>query len=246
MSQESLAHHVQNLLTAYFWSDDTIRSRSVSQVVLTSMLDVPVPSAHLIADWEREIVRLDLQPGDVEALPLARKRARWPDYMTCVQTMSDWMAALGVGDVLLKSEVALMACRGATYHHDAEHYGGKAFCNLFLCEDRGLDLHFPNLDLRFPLTRGLAVIFDTAQPHAVIQRGSRCFNEADFAFDQNCNQLFLSWELPIEDVQLSRALGVDFDIDLSTASKSREEQVCLDGKLALVCPDTGLWSQTQG
>src|ERR1700754_1941769 len=155
-------HRVRAMLISYFWSGDAIRSRRVSDVVLSGKVDVPVLPVRLLADWEREIsTRMVLEPGDVEAMPLARARARWPDYMRCVQAISDWTSALGMPEVLASSDVALMACRGARYHYDAEQYGSAAFCNLFLSEDCGLDLHFPSLGRRIPLIRGTAVIFDT-------------------------------------------------------------------------------------
>jgi hypothetical protein len=158
-----------------------------------------------------------------------------------VQAVSDWMRTLGLSDVLASSDVALMACRGAKYHHDGAQYGGAAFCNLFMSEDKGLDLHFPFADLRIPLTRGTAVIFDTGQPHAVIQRGSSGFDAADFAPARDCSQVFLTWELPIEDVHVGDALGVAFDIDLSTPPQLDEEQVWLNGARAIVCPESGRW-----
>jgi hypothetical protein len=65
-----------------------------------------------------------------------------------------------------------MVCRGARYHHDGDQYGGAAFCNLFLSDDKGQDVHFPLLDLRVPLQRGTVLIFDTCQPHAVIPRAA--------------------------------------------------------------------------
>ena len=229
-------------LVSYFWSGDALRSRSVSDVVLSGTLDVPAPPARLVADWEREISsRLFLEPGDVEPLPLARARARWPDYRLCVQAVSDWTRTLGLPEVLAASDVALMACRGARYHHDGAQYGGAAFCNLFLSEDKGLDLHFASAGLRIPLVRGTAVIFDTGQPHAVIQRRSSGFDVADFAPGQDCTQLFLTWELPIEDAHVGRALRVAFDIDPSTALQLDEEQVLVNGERAVVCPDSGRW-----
>ena len=182
-----------------------------------------------------------LEPGDVEVMPLARARARWPDYKRCVQAMSDWTCALELPDVLASSDVALMACRGARYHNDASQYGSAAFCNLFMSEDRGLDLHFPSTGHRIPLTRGTAVIFDTGQPHGVIQRGSSGFNVVDFAPDQDCTQLFLTWELPIEDAHVGKALGVTFDVDASTSLQLDEEQVWLNGARVSVCPDSGRW-----
>jgi len=235
-------HRVQDRLTSYFWSNDAIRSRCVSDIVLTGTVDVPVPPPRLLADWEREISsRMVLEPGDVEVMPLARARARWPDYKRCVQAVSDWTCAIGLPDVLASSDVALMACRGARYHHDGAQYGSAAFCNLFMSEDRGLDLHFPSMGHRIPLTRGTAVLFDTGQPHGVIQRGSSGFNVADFGPDQDCSQLFLTWELPIENAHVGKALGVTFDVDPSTSLLLEEEQVWLNGARAVVCPDSGRW-----
>jgi hypothetical protein len=230
------------MLTSHFWSGDAIRSRRVSDIVLSGAVDVPVPPARLLADWDREIsLHMVLEPGDVEPMPLARARARWPDYTRCVQAATDWTHALGLPAVLASSDVALMACRGARYHHDGAQYGGAAFCNLFLSDDKGLDLHFPALDRRIPLTRGTVVIFDTGQPHGVIQRGSSSFNAADFAPDQDCIQIFLTWELPIEDVHVGHALKVVFDVAPAESLQTDVEQVLLNGAPAIVCPDSGRW-----
>lgn len=232
----------RDLLVSHFCSGDAIRSRSVSDIVLAKTLDVPAPPARLLGDWEREISsQLLLEPGDVEALPLARARARWPDYRLCVQAVSDWTRTLGLPEVLASSDVALMACRGARYHHDGAQYGGAAFCNLFVSEEKGLDLHFPFAGHRIPLVRGTAVIFDTGQPHGVIRRGSSGFDVADFASGQDCTQMFLTWELPIEDTHVAHALQITFDVDPSTSSQLEEEQVRLNGERAAVCPSTGQW-----
>lgn len=221
-----------------------MRSRSVSDVVLSGTLDVPAPPARLVTDWERDILlHLELEPGDVEALPLVRARARWPDYRCCVQAVSDWTQTLGLHEGLADYDVALMACRGARYHHDGVQYGGAAFCNLFLSEDRGLDLHFPAADLRIPLRRGTVVVFDTGQPHAVIKRRGSGFDAADFPSGQDCTLVFLTWELPIENASVGHALGISFDIDPSTALLLDEEQVLLNGAPASVCPASGRWCQ---
>jgi len=239
------AYDARDGLVSYFWSGDLIRSRSVSQVVLSDTLHVPAPPTRLIADWDRDISqRLGLEPGDVDELPLARARARWPDYRHCVQAVADWMHAHGLPEVLASSDIALMACRGAKYHHDGERYGGMAFCNLFLSEDRGLDLHFPHTDHRIPLVRGTVVVFDTCQPHAVIERGSRGFNLADFPYDRECTQVFLSWELLIESINVSQFLRIELDIDPSKSLLPADEQVWLNGAKAAVCPDSGRWLQT--
>lgn len=235
---------VRDRLTSYFRSGDAMRSRSVSDVVLSGTVDVPAPPARLVADWEREILlHLELEPGDVEALPLVRARARWPDYRRCVQAVTDWAHTLGRHEVLASSEVALMACRGARYHHDGAQYGGAAFCNLFLSEDKGLDLHFPAVDIRIPLRRGTAVVFDTGQPHAVIKRSGPGFDAADFPAGQDCSLVFLTWELPMENAAVGQALGISFDIDPSTALLLDDGQVWLNGAPASVCPASGRWCQ---
>ena len=205
-------------LTAQYWSEDgtrnLLRYRSVSNIVLSGTIDVHAPPARLLADWEREMTQqLNLEPGDVEALPLARARMRWPDYSACVLAASEWTHTLGLAEVLASSEVALMACRGARYHHDAELYGASAFCNLFLSEDKGLDLHFPAIGLRIPLVRGTVVIFDTAQPHGVIQRRAtddHGFKASDFPSELDCSQVFLTWELPIDNAHVAQVLGISF------------------------------------
>jgi hypothetical protein len=232
----------QDRLISYFLSGDAVRSRSVSGMVLSGMVDVPTPPARLLADWDREIAsNLVLEPGDVESLPLARARARWPDYGRCVQPADEWTAALGLPGILAASDVALMACRGARYHHDGAQYGSAAFCNLFMSEDKGLDVLFPNTGHRIPLRRGTVLVFDTCQPHGVIPRDQNHFNEADFATDQDKVQIFLTWELPIENPAVARTLQIEFDIMAPTTTPADEEQVCLDGEPAEVCPDSGLW-----
>lgn len=230
-------------LTSFFYSrDEAMRSRSVGGRLLAGNVDVPTPPPRLLADWDRQIrTRLALEPGDVEQMPLSRTRARWPEFGLCVQAMRDWTHALGLGEVLAGSDMALMACRGARYHHDGNQYGGAAFCNLFLSDDKGLDVHFPGTGHRIPLTRGVAIIFDTCQPHAVIPRQASGYDEADFADGQDLSQLFLTWELPIEDPAVARALGIVFDVDTASASRLDEDQVRADGARVMVHPGRGHW-----
>ncbi len=243
----------RDIPVSYYRNGNVMQSRSVSDVVLFGTVDVPAPSSRLVADWEREIsLHLRLQPGDVEALPLARARMRWPEYKRCVQAAAEWTRALGLNDLLAcaSTDVALMACRGARYHHDGAQYGGAVFCNLFLSEDRGLDLHFAQAHHRIPLVRGTVVIFDTGQPHGVIDRsrGSRGgFKLDDFPADRDCTQVFLTWELPIDNVNvvnIAEALGIAFDIDPSASSLLEEEQVWRHGAPVSVCPESGRWLQS--
>lgn len=245
MSHPSESPSVQHRHVSYYWSGDALRRRSVSSVVLSGTVDVPVLPARLVADWNRDIsLRLELVPGDVESLPLPRARTRWPDYRQCVQAAYDWTGSLGLPELLAVCDVALMACRGACYHHDGAQYGGAAFCNLFLSDDKDLDLHFPSSGHRIPLTQGTMVIFDTGQPHAVVPRGSSGFDAADFPPERDCTQVFLTWELSIEHADVARALGIAFAIDRAACLLLDEEQVWLNGARAEVCPASGRWRHT--
>jgi hypothetical protein len=234
-------------LRSFFWSGETLRSRDVSAVVLSGTVPVPALPARLVADCEREIDgQLDLAPGEVEALALARARARWPAYRQCLQMMSDWLHTRGLPTVLAATDPALMACRSVRYHHDGTHYGGAAFCNLFLSEDCGLDLHFPGADCRVPLSRGTVVIFDTGQAHALVERSSGKLYRADGHPAPAHTQLFLSWELSIEHTEVQHALHIALDIDPLTASRLDQAQVWLNGAPASVCPESGLWLGSGG
>ncbi len=238
---------IESSPVAYYWrggrdgQGETLRSRRVSDVVLSGTVAVPQPPARLVADWESDIQHLGSEPGDVEALPLPRARLRWPDYRHCVQAAAAWTRSLGLQDVLASSDVALMACRGARYHHDGAQYGGFAFCNLFLSEDKGLDLHFAATGHRIPLVRGTVVVFDTGQAHAVIARGSSGFEVADFPPQQDCTQVFLTWELLIENADVARALHVAFDVAPSDGRLLEEAQLRQNGAPAKVCPASGRW-----
>ena len=232
-------------LTTSFLSEDIediIRTRSVSNVVLSSCLDIPVAPQQILADWQRETAHnLALAPGDVEEIPLARTRMRWPEYARCVQAMLNWTSAAGLPGVLAAGDLSLMACRGARYHHDSAQYSHSAFCNLFLGEDAGWDVHFPAIDLRIPLSRGTAMVFDTGQPHGVIRRGSKGFDVADFAREDDASQVFLSWEIPIEDPLVATALGIRFNVDGNEVHPSDMGALLRNSVPTFLCADTGVW-----
>ena len=102
---------------------------------------------------------------------------------------------------------------------------------------------FASTGHRIPLKPGTVVIFDTGQPHAVIDRRSVGFNLADFPPDRDCTQVFLTWELPIEHADVCKALRISFDIDPSGAPLLGDEQVWLNGAPACVCPASGRWGR---
>jgi hypothetical protein len=213
MSSPTHPHDALTVGVAHFRSGDAMRSRSVAHLVLAQNLELPALPLRLTEDWKREIsLNLQLVPGDVESLSLPRARMRWPGYMQCVEAVDHWMRTLGLPDLIGSSDVALMACRGADVHHDGVQYGDKVFCNLFLGSVNNLDLYFPATGQRFALQRGTVVVFDPSQPHAVIGRQTARFDPADFASGGDDFQVFLTWELPVEDARVARALHISFDI----------------------------------
>ena len=242
MSALSEAALQQQNPVSFFRSGACLRSRSVSTRVLTGVVQVPAPPARLVADWQRDISgQLALEAGDVESLSLPRSRSRWPDYRLCVQALSDWAEAFGLPPLLGNREVALMACRGARYHHDGLQYGANAFCNLFLSDEQGLDLHFPAIDLRIPLVRGTAVVFDTCQPHGVVRRGRSGFDAGDFPAESACDLVFLTWELALEDPRVHSQLGIRLDVSADAGLLGAEPQVRIHGLRSRVCPASGQW-----
>lgn len=218
-----------------------MHQRNASDLLLHDTLAIPAPSPRLLADWAREVADLGLQHGDVEPLPLARTIMRWPDYPRCSAAVSGWLQSRGLPDLLDSDDLALMACLGTPYHHDAALYGDRVFCNLFLSEDKGMDLHFPALRTRIPLRRGTVVIFDTAQPHAVIPRDNEGFNVAEFAPAPDCVQVFLTWELPVANAHLQRALHIEVNVGMPGATSLIRPGACLGRDPVAVCASTGRW-----
>jgi len=87
------------------------------------------------------------------------------------------------------------------------------------------------------------VIFDTGQPHGVIRRDSGGFDATQFPDNQDFVQIFLTWELPIEDQRVASALEIAFDVIASAALPVDEEQLWVNGAPAILCPDSGRWRE---
>ena len=242
MTNPLTLNHPNNLQTRY----RSVGTRVVSGLLGPSVL--PALADHLRADWQRDLVnQVPLMPGDVEALSLPRARRRWPTYRATVQAVTDWLQTHGVHANLPHAETALMACRGAHYHHDAAQYSGSVFCNLFLTEDRGQDVHFPHAGVRIPLRYGTVLLFDTGQPHAVIRRSAEVFDPAQFhsldhpdPYPENA-QVFLTWEIPIAHTGVRAALHIDGPADCGASEQPVAAQLCWQGRPVEVCPFTGIW-----
>jgi len=245
MAHLTSPHAASERSVSYFWSGEVLRSRSVSGIVLSGGLDIPALPPRLVADWNRDLSKnLHLECGAVEPLSLPRACTRWPEYRQCAETAAEWVRMQGLGGLLATCDIALMVCRGARFHHDGAQYGSSVFCNLFMTEDKGLDVVFPAAGRRIPLVRGSIMLFDTCQPHAVVLRGSNHFDPAAFESDPDTAQVFLTWEIPVENSDVARVLGIRLDEDPLTALTLHSEQVLVDGVPATVCPATGQWCRS--
>jgi hypothetical protein len=89
------------------------------------------------------------------------------------------------------------------------------------------------------------VIFDTGQAHGVIARSSNSYKVSDFTTKQDLTQIFLTWELPIEKMDVAQLLQITFDTDPLTALLLDEEQLWVNGALTRVCPNSGRWQEVE-
>ena len=63
----------------------------------------------------------------------------------------------------------------------------------------------------------------------------------DFPYQQDCTQVFLTWELHIDIPGVAQALGIAFDADTADALSMDETQFWVNGVQATVRPDSDLW-----
>lgn len=72
-----------------------------------------------------------------------------------------------------------LICGGATgFHHDMPCTGAVYIAWHLEGPDRVL--HFPEMGLKIPFTKGTFVIFDPAQPHGLLKAGTDEFDPADY------------------------------------------------------------------
>jgi hypothetical protein len=81
------------------------------------------------------------------------------------------LSSKGIGDNGL-DYIDIAACKLPGFHTDLHGFSSSLFCVTWQSEDAGLDLYFPHLQERVPLTRGRTIIFDPVQPHGIVDRGS--------------------------------------------------------------------------
>lgn len=183
-------------------------ARTIGSKVLTLSLQMNPPSADLEDRW-RQAPQFDWSgasgPGRITVMS-PKHRLITDELSSAAQA---WLRSLGIDAGTEK--LSALACQGASYHHDAASYGGCAFLVVWHSEDAGWDLVLPQVDVRIPLVRDLAVIFDPALVHGVVLRGKSEFLEADFDSSFDMPRVFGCYscmDLPMDSVALRRHLGV--------------------------------------
>lgn len=214
--------------------------RTLGPCIHAAQLDLPEMDSRANDAWSSMLGRCGpIDQGDVAGL--TSHPGHLPDQFEPV--VKRWLAGLGVSRESLETlDMSPLACRGAAFHSDSHSFSENAFAVVWLSQDTGLDLLFPQLDRRIPLAYGTVIFFDCAQIHGVVRRGSNEFAKEDFS-DSEPTGCFVSIDLPILRPSVGRPLG---------AKRTSSRQVRSDGVKHvlgweegfsdLVCPTTARWT----
>lgn len=151
-------------------------TRTISGRVEHALLDLPALDESQIEAWSSKMGADSPLSGEILALGEVEGALVPAGAMVAVK---EWPASHGVATT--GAHERAFACRGAPFHHDAESYPDSGFGVLWLADDTPWDLLFPFLKVRVPLEYGTVVMFDSAQPHAVVTRGSDAFDFERFS-----------------------------------------------------------------
>jgi len=213
-------------------------ARDVSDTVFTCVLPVPHVPSELRQAWCNDALLHRLgDPGEVSSLR-SGLLGQWSGLQATSQAVIRWLGKLRLRQAAQEIEPSLLACFGAVFHEDSSGFGDQAFVVVWLTEDEGLDLYFPNIGKRVALSHGVSVLFDSCQPHGVVQRGTEIWDPG--AWLPRDPQLFLSWDLPLHRRALRNRLGVRL---LREEGQTHIALPHVRGQRVQVDPKTGHWYQ---
>lgn len=151
-------------------------TRTISSRVEESFVTLPAMSQFESDNWSKALAYTGLWErgqvanlGDVSLISTSAENA-----------LNAFLVGLGFSPSGLKTDMNALACSGSVFHHDAQSYGNKVFCVIWLSDDTEWELYFPFLDRRIPLKYGTMVLFDAGQPHGVVAPGDTIFNSEKF------------------------------------------------------------------
>lgn len=223
--------------------------RNIGPKVLTGRLDLQPMSPEVCDRWSAALAHARMAPGQIEPL-FSRAdcldegmEAEYvslcdPDHREAMET-----CLRGFGLTFDAVEPQALACLGAPFHHDGGDFTDQAFAVLWLSDDEGWDLVFPQVEgpsRRIEMRYGAVAVFDAAQPHGVVRRGAARYDDADFPVESAAGH-YLSWDLSFLRSNATKVLGID-------RCKSSSD---VDGRIHLIedsCafedyidPNTGRW-----
>jgi hypothetical protein len=215
-------------------------SRSVSDVVITGKLELDALDAEALTNWSSSYS--SSQPGDVEAVRLSDGFGQHEDVRPIEEAILKWAASENLSEVFADAHVAPLVCQGANFHSDGVNFPGEAFCIVWISEQVGLDLLFPNINVRVPLEQGTVVLFDPAQPHGVVVKGASEW-DAGVYYEKivEPTQHLVSFDLDLLHDQLRQRMAVNFQ---PHGGPSEGRDIRKNGKCVKVDHLTGMWKPT--
>ena len=114
--------------------------------------------------------------------------------------------ALGELSPALRPGFEWYQCRGAFFHNDA-HYDGRMF-GIWYVVGPAVDVVFPRVSARLPITVGSIVIFDPFEVHGVLAPGRTAY--APDEYERTEPSVFVGFELDLTP-DVAQAFGVEPD-----------------------------------
>jgi hypothetical protein len=197
--------------------------RTVGDHILSGQLHLDAQDEPAVSEWMARAAHHGLSDaGDILSIATLNSRGYAlfkteptslyvPEYPDISHQLMSWSAAHSLKRAMFVADGTLIACVGARFHHDAEAFENNAFCVVWLSEDVGLDLVFPHLNVRLPLSRGTVALFDSGQVHGVIPREVSTWNAGDF-YDVDV-QFLLSFNIDFKAPQVAQCLGIETHAD---------------------------------
>ena len=157
--------------------------RTISDVVIAGKLELTTEELAPGDAWAsafRQNAGQTQEPGDNLVWGPETKKNH-PIPTTLVERAFEWMRAQGIPTPDAQREVSVGGCWASPYHEDGVHFSSSLFGVVWMAEEAGLDLVFPHIDVRVPLSPGVIVVFDPGQPHGVLWRNKKHYASQDYA-----------------------------------------------------------------
>lgn len=211
--------------------------RSISSRVITGQVNVPKNQRTSSENWIHHISdETTLDSGDVLAISEQGTRD-FPISQAVVESAHKILKANGIDVNPAECANVPLCCTGVAFHNDIMCFAKDVFCVVWTSEDAGLDLVFPHIGKRVPLTLGAVVIFDGGLPHGVVRRG-----ETEYHPDQFVDmplQTFVSIDVSTDHECIQKIMGI---VQQPESTPWCGVRLGIDVKSEIVDVKNGAWS----